>query len=111
MTLFADDNYVIQWNKCLALLIVDMQRTIESVTNLLRQSGLKVNGGKTEVCQFHKKDHPIINITIDNVIIQSKHTIGGLGVAFDSKLQWQPQIRNSINKSKKAPHAIKLIQK
>ena len=26
MTLFADDNYISEWNKCLARLIVDMQK-------------------------------------------------------------------------------------
>ena len=29
MALFADDNYVIQWNKNVTLLINDMQRTVE----------------------------------------------------------------------------------
>ena len=55
MTLFADDNYVIHWNRDLALLIVDMQRTIELITKWLRQSGLRVNDGKTEVCLSTEK--------------------------------------------------------
>ena len=49
MTLFADDNYVVRWNKCLAALIVDMRQSIELITKWLRQSGLKVNDVKTEI--------------------------------------------------------------
>ena len=111
MTLFADDNYVIHWNKDLALLIVDMQRTIELITKWLRQSGLKVNEGKTEVCLFHRKDQPIINITFNMVTIRTKPSMNVLGILFDSKMQWQPQIQLTVNKSKRALHAIALIRK
>ena len=34
-----------------------------------------------------------------------------LGVQFDSRLQWTEHISNTINKSKRALHAIKLIKK
>ena len=111
MTLFADDNYVIRWNNNLALLILDMQRTIEAITKWLRQSGLKVNNVKTEICLFHRKDQPLVNIEINGEIVISKQTMNVLGVTFDSKMQWQPQIQNTANKSKKALHAIKLISK
>ena len=58
MTLFADDNYVLEWNKCVNQLIPDMERKIELITKWLRQSGLKVNDSKTEACLFYRKDHP-----------------------------------------------------
>ena len=34
-----------------------------------------------------------------------------LGVQFDSKLSWNDHVNKTINKAKKAYHAIKLIQK
>jgi hypothetical protein len=111
MTLFADDNYVIHWNSDLSLLIVDMQRTIELITKWLRQSGLKVNDGKTEVCLFHRKDHPTINITFNSTTLRTKQSMNVLGILFDSKMQWQPQVQLTINKSKRALQAIKLIRK
>ena len=55
MTLFADDNYLLSWNKTIQQLIIDMEKTLESVTKWLRQSGLKVNDSKTELCLFHRK--------------------------------------------------------
>ena len=37
--------------------------------------------------------------------------INVLGIIFDSKLQWGPQVENAIKKSNKAKHAIMLISK
>ena len=109
LTLFAEDNYVLGWNRCLEVLIIDMQRTIESISKWLRQSGLKVNDSKAEVCLFHRKDHPPIRLTINNEVITSKPVMNVLGIVFDSKLQWHAQVQNAINKSKKALHALFLI--
>ena len=111
LTLFADDNYVIRWNRNLTELIVDMQATIELITKWLRQSGLKVNDSKTEICLFHRKDHPPIKIKIKNVEIETKKQMNVLGITFDSKLQWHNQIQNSIQKSKRALGAINIIKK
>ena len=111
LTLFADDNYVIRWNKCINLLVVDMQRSVELITKWLRQSGMKVNEAKTEVCLFFRKDHPPINLNFNNVIIKTKPSMGVLGILFDSKLQWQPQVQNAINKSRRTLHAISMIKK
>ena len=43
--------------------------------------------------------------------ITSKQSINVLGVQFDSKLTWNDQVNKTINKAKKAFHAIKLIRK
>ena len=72
---------------------------------------LKNNEEKTEACLFYKRDHPTIALTINNKIIRLKKTINVLGVLFDSKLQWTAQVSQTINKSKKALHGIKLVSK
>ena len=56
LTLYADDNYIVRWNTVLQLLIDDMCRSLEMITKWLRQSGLKVNDAKTEICLFHRND-------------------------------------------------------
>ena len=72
MTLFADDNYLICWNKTIQELIDDMTKTIELVIKWLRQSGLKVNDSKTELCLFYRKDTAPITITVFNETLISK---------------------------------------
>ena len=111
MTLFADDNYILEWNKCLARLIIDMQKKIESITKWLRQSGLKVNDAKTELCLFHRKDHHPIELIINGRPVVSKTKMNVLGITFDSKLQWQFQVQNTVNKCRQALTAIYMIRK
>ena len=79
-----------------------MERSIEMITKWLRDSVLVVNDDNTEICLFFKRDHAPINLTINNKILTSKHTIYVLGVLFDSKLAWTSQVAQTINKSRKA---------
>jgi hypothetical protein len=80
------------------------------ITKWFRESGLKVNESKTEVCLFHRMDHPPIVIKNGDCTTKTRKSMNVLGVIFDSKLQWSLQVANSINKSKAALHAIKLIK-
>ena len=81
------------------------------ITKWLRDSGLIVNENKTELCLFHKNDQPTIQITLQNVIIRSKKEMNVLGVIFDSKLNWNTHIANTISKAKKALFAVRLLKK
>ena len=111
MTLFADDNYIGRWNKHQSALIKDMERSLEMITKWLKESGLKVNESKMEICLFHRKDQPPIAVEFNGTLVVSKKAMNMLGVSFDSKLNWQNQIQKAITKSKKALHAIFLIRK
>ena len=110
MTNYADDNYVIRCNKCIAALINDMQKSLEAITKWLKKSGLKVNESKTEMCLFHRNDVAPIQITVNNSIIKSKPSMNVLGVIFDCKLQWHEQAAATIKKSKRALYCTKLIK-
>ena len=55
MSSFADDNFTLKWNCKKNELIKDMERELEMLTKWLRDSGLKVNDGKTEVVLFYRK--------------------------------------------------------
>ena len=62
LTNFADDNFIVRWNRQIEVLIDDMQKSLEMITKWLKNSGLKVNESKTEICLFHRMDHPHIVI-------------------------------------------------
>jgi hypothetical protein len=62
---------------------------------------LVVNESKTEICLFHKNDKPQIIVKVDNVQVLSQKTMSVLGVIFDSKLNWNAHIAESICKGKK----------
>ena len=110
VTNFADDNFVIRWNNCIEALISDMKKDLEAMTKWLKDSGLKVNESKTEVCLFHQNDCQPISFFINDSKVTSSSTMNVLGITFDSKLQWSNQVNNCIRKSLRALHAIRLIK-
>ena len=111
LTNFADDNFVIRWNVNLQALIVELESDLGLIIAWLRDSGLKVNEKKTEICLFHRLDVQRVSINVGANRIVSSNTMNVLGVSFDSKMQWSNQVSNSIKKAKSALHAINLIKK
>ena len=99
MTLFADDNYLLCWNKSIQKLIVGMKKLLNSLIKWLRKSGLKVNDSSTKLCLFHHKDQALITLTISNETLTSKDQMNVLGIIFDSKLQLHYQVQNTIKKA------------
>ena len=110
MSNYADDNFIIRFNKTISVLINDMEKSLEAITKWLKKSGLKVNENKTEACLFHRTSNIKVTIMVNNSKITSKNNMNVLGVIFDSNLNWNDQVANAISKSNKALHCIKLIK-
>ena len=88
-----------------------MGRKLIKIIKWLKDSGLKVNESKTELCIFHRRENTNGRLEIDGVLIESKNEINVLGITFDSKLQWIPQVSRAIKGANKSLQAIKLIRK
>ena len=108
---FAGDNFCVEWNKSLPLLIINLEKRLEMITKWLRDSGLVVNESKTEACLFHTQDQPPIEFTLQGIKITTKKSMNVLGVTFDSKLNWQLHVATAITKAKKALFALRLLKK
>ena len=111
LTNFADDNFIVVWNKQIGNLIVDLEKELEMIVKWLKDSGLRVNTGKTEICLFHRNDQPQLTLNLMSEQIQTKKSMNVLGVIFDCKLDWHEQVANAIKKSNKSLFAIKMISK
>ena len=111
LTNFADDNFIIEFNSQINCLITDLEMKLEMIVKWLKDSGLKVNENKTELCMFHRNDYRPITITIHNEQITSKKSMNVLGVTFDSKLNWSDQVSDTIKKSNKSLCALRLIKR
>ena len=98
-------------NQDLNRLKTEFETKLTQIIKWLKDSGLKINENKTELCLFHRNDHEPITITINGTNLTSKSSMNVLGIQFDSKLSWNDHVNKTINKAKKAYHAIKLIQK
>ena len=111
VTTFADDNYVVKFNKEKKMALDELRKELEKIIKWLKGSGLKVNEKKTELCIFHRNGNTDGSLSIDNSLITSKNEINVLGITFDSKLQWSSQVSRAIRGANNALQAIKLIRK
>jgi hypothetical protein len=70
---FADDIFILKWNKYIPSLIDSMEKTIEAITKWLKYSRLVVNEAKTELCVFYKKDTTQLQLKV--IIVKSDRDI------------------------------------
>ena len=108
---YADDNFAIAKHQSKEHCIKLIEQKMKIISEWLRNSGLKVNEAKTELCIFYRKDTPQVEVQINNVYVKSKDHMNVLGVVFDSKLTWAKHVATQTNKANSALHAIKLIRK
>ena len=108
---FADDNFIPKKSKSKELLITDMENALIRISKWFKDSGLKVNNAKTDLCLFYKNDTAPITLTLGIEEIRSNKSMNVLGIMFDSKLTWSLQVSSAIMKATKALNAIKLIRR
>jgi hypothetical protein len=108
ITNFAEDNFIVVWNKIVTNLI---EKELEMITKWLKDSGLQVNLSKTEICMFLHNDKPPVTMKLLSQNIVTKKSMKVLGVIFDSKLSWNEQVLNAIKKATKFLFAVKMIKR
>ena len=73
LTNFADDNFILEFNSKINDLITNMEQKLEMITKWLKDSSLKVNENKTELCLFYRKDNPQLrSVSTMLLLIQCK---------------------------------------
>ena len=80
------------WNKIKSEVVKNMELKLTRIMDWLKDSGMKVNESKTDLCLFHRGDTTQITLELYGKSITSNKTINILGVIFDSKLQWADHI-------------------
>jgi hypothetical protein len=111
LTTFADDNYVVESNTDKKIALEELGKRLEKIVKWLRDSGLKVNESKTELCIFHRNRNTEGSLKIEDTEVTSKSKMNVLGLTFDSRLQWGPQISRTIKSANSSLQAIRIIKK
>ena len=73
-------------------------------TKWLKDSGLVVN-------ETSRQDIAPVRININGCEVRTKKTISVLGLVFNSKLTWDPQVASTVAKSMRALNALRLISR
>ena len=56
----------------------EMERKLNKIVKWVKDSGLKVNKNKMELCVFHRKHETNKQLNVDKMLISSKNEIGFL---------------------------------
>ncbi len=72
-------------------------------------SGLKVNIEKTELTIFHRFNTSTEQIRVKNITVKSSPVLKVLGMLFDNRMQWDIQIKKSINETRRSLQGLKII--
>ena len=105
------DNYIVSWDLSKDKSLEILSTKLVKIMKLLKDSGLKVNKNKTEMCIFHRNKNTEWVLKIEEALISAKGHMNVLGITFDSKLNWGPQVSRAINGTNKALQAVKMIKK
>ena len=75
ITTFADDNYIVAQNQIKQVALEELGKKLAKIINWVKDSGLKVNETKTELCIFHRNRNTEGEMLIENSVIKSTNEI------------------------------------
>ena len=108
---FADDTFILRTSSNLGLVIESMEESLSVIIKWMKQSGLKINESKTEVCVFNKHLIAKPTVNVGPNIVTAKDSMNVLGVIFDMTLSWSKHVQTAVTKANRALNALKLIRK
>jgi len=108
VTTYADDTYVVVTGDTLEELRFNTEECMKSHLAFLDSRGMVTNVDKTEAVIFGM-DTPQ-NFRIGGTSFDTGRDMKVLGVTFDSKLSWTPQVDNVLKKAKKLNSALKFMR-
>ena len=75
LSAFADDNFTISAHIDLQIAKTNLEISLTNISKWMKDSGLKINESKTELCVFTRTAHQAVSITVNGTIIESKNTM------------------------------------
>ena len=109
--LFADDANIWRSGTNLRQITFHIQEDITKIEQWSLNWGFSINSDKSTAVLFtNKKTELPINITINNQKVKIEEKLKFLGIYFDKKLTWKPQIDEMINKTKQTLNLMKCFQ-
>ncbi len=105
---YADDSYVMVSATTQEDLLVKAKTAIECHLKWLAENGMVCNVDKTEILAVNC---PKVSVNVSGHMIESKSEMKVLGVVFDDKLSWEAQVTNTVKRSNRVLHGLRLIRK
>ena len=105
IVVYADDSYVICEGTDEQDLKNQVANTIDKHTAWLCNMGMIVNASKTDLMSLGRK----IEVQGDGFKLVSSSTLNVLGILFDEKMCWEPQLELSMSKCQRLKPALRCL--
>ena len=70
-------------------------KRLDKIVEWLKRSWIKVNKNKNKLCIFHRNNNTDGSLITEDTMLTLRNEMNVLGITFDSKLQWNPQISHT----------------
>jgi len=107
---YADDSYVVVYDKEENTLVRKLEECISAHTSSLLSLGMIVNTKKTEAVRFGK-NLPAISFNSLGEVIRTKTEMKVLGVIFDQQMDWNSHVNKAVNKVNRLTAGLKFLRK
>ena len=109
---YADDFVIIKHGTDIGEILARLNETLQNIYTWITTVGLQINPNKCSAIHFSRKnidDNGIPNLHINGQNIPWKNIVKYLGVCFDTKLSWEPQIQLMLQKASKGLNMMRSI--
>lgn len=106
---YADDSYVIVASDDLRGAKDKVERIMDGHIQWLKSNGMVCNVEKTEIMLLNAETP--LEIKMDGLLLRTQDEMKVLGITFDNKLNWGPQVKNVITKTNRMLHGLKKIRR
>lgn len=110
ITSYADDTYVLVSGPTGFDVKFELERCIKKHTEYLGKMGMVVNIAKTEAIQFTPHVNDKMEISVEGETFKTSNEMKVLGVIFDDKMKWTPQVNKAVSISKRLNSSLKLLR-
>ncbi|XP_060536528.1 RNA-directed DNA polymerase from mobile element jockey isoform X2 [Cylas formicarius] len=111
---FADDTALLSTGTDAETIVNNLNRTLQNIHIWSLNVGLEINPNKSAAIFFSRKNYKVNylpRLHLNTRTIAWTNSITYLGVIFDPKLSWEPQIRNMIQKASGGLNMMRFISR
>jgi len=110
LTLFADDSCIFKSGRKLGVIIRNVQRSLNALSDWCDSNGFEVSMEKTVAVVFtHRRESIDSSLKLDDAYVKVDRKAKFLELIFYSKLTWNDHVKHIVDKCKKRLNIMRVI--
>ena len=110
LTLFADDSCIFKSGRKLDVIIRNVQRSLNALSDWCDSNGFKTSMDKTVAVLFtHRRESIDSSLKLNGAYVKTDRKVKFLVLIFDSKLTWNDHVEHIVDKCKKRQNIMRAV--